>query len=185
MFDHSLSFTPEPPKDAAYWLNHLGAKVDIREGELILSEDGFLTVGESPLPYSLYINQPTNEALPIVPRSDWRGRVYRFRRQDCVTLSAEWYDHTYGTSITPYLAGVGLNLYRDLGQTGFSQHIIAVGFTKVDDSPKHADVLVYGGHGHIGICQNGTHILHHLPNKLSCVDPLDESKVMEVYRRGY
>ena len=177
------SYTPVKPQIDVFWEN-LGAKADIVQGDLVVTSDGFLTITDSPVMYSLYVDRANGTYTPIVPKDEWRGRLYRSRRKDCVTLAAEWYDKTYGTNTIQSVKSIGINKYRELGTSGFVANIESVGFSKVDDAPQHADVLVYINNAHIGVCLEGDKILHHLPNKYSCIDSLDAGQVIGVYRYG-
>lgn len=163
-------------------LSNIGKKADIVNGELVCSDNGFLTISTTPGQYTVYVNGDSYSL--IIPIEDWRGRIYRFMRQDCAMLAAEYLDQCYGTEILSYVKSVGTNLYRELGQFGFEDHLTKLGFYKVEEGYQPNDILFYILPAHIGIAQPNNKILHHLPNKLSCIDDIDKSKILGVYRYG-
>lgn len=165
--------------DPLVWSEHLGEKVNIVEGDLVLDPDGFLTVSKCVEPYNLLVQG--NQAIPICPPSDFRGRAYRFMRSDCVTLCAAWMDMANGSNLIGRISSLTARRYQNLNRFGYEDVVLEFGFTPAEDI-SHGSLLFYGSMGHIGVCIDGDKILHHPNGKFSCIDSLDESKVLKVYR---
>ena len=167
--------------DPAYWINHVGAKVDIVAGNLVLSETGFLTVSTSPQQYALYVDTWTGLVAPICPRTDYRARRYEYRKQDCITLVAEWVDNHFGLSSLAAVKAVNRVEYRNLYMTGFVQKIIDFGFQLVTNL-QVGDVVMYDGYAQCGVIVEEGKILYQVLDKFSCIDSIDSSKIQGIYR---
>lgn len=167
-----------------YWLSNLGSKVDICYGDLVISSNGFLTVSTSLDQYALYLDRSSCTATPVIPKNDYRGRVYKLRMRDCVTLTAEWLDRNTGLKAADFVKNITRAQYINLHQSGYLHLLSSLGFVSADTSPMHGDIVVYEKQIHIGICIDGDKILHHLPGKYSSIDPLEQSKILGVYRRA-
>lgn len=163
-----------------------GSKVDIVEGRLVLSDEGFLTVSRSLLPYTVYLNDFQKSVLPIVPKSEYRGHPYKLRKQDCVTLYGKWHDECFGTSL--------LNVYTEASNEKFFAYYKGDfrnwfrdnGFESVSDM-QYGDCIFYAYNDvttnkHISAYLGNGKILHHLPMLYSCVDVIKESRIVEVFR---
>lgn len=173
--------------DYQYFADKIGAKFDIVEGKLTESENGQFTVSETFGNFVIYLNKLNKTANIIVPQKAYVGRSYRLRYTDCITLFAEWLDDHYGS-------GFG-NIYTKLSNKEFYRYYTAGmglwyednGFTKVT-SPETGDSIVYEHApnviSHVGIYVGDDKILHHMPKKLSCIDSLDYSKIIGIYRYG-
>ena len=166
------------------WEGRIGDKADIVAGELVPSQDGFLTVRESLAKYSVYVDRRTNSVALIIPKEDWRGREYRFRVQDCVVLTCLWMDDYCGSETLKHARSVGRAEYLKLNEDGYDHVLEAAGYVEQDRAPIHGDLLVYRDALHVGICLDGDKILHHLPLTLSCIDDLDLKQVIKVYRHA-
>lgn len=167
-----------------YWSSNIGSKVDICEGDLVPSENGFLTVSTSLDQYSLYVDRLSETAVPVIPKSDYRGRVYKLRRSDCVTLAAEWLERNTEIKAAEFVKKISRTQYITLHDSGYLHLLSTLGFSAVDATPVHGDIIVYEKQIHIGICIDGDKILHHLPGKYSSIDRFDQSKILGVYRRA-
>lgn len=167
--------------DFYFWKNNIGLKADIKEGNVVLSEDGFLSVSNKPTQYSVYVDELRSSVSLIIPKSDYRGRLYKLFESDCVTLSAEWFDNYFKTDTLGYLSNISPEEYRRLWGAGFKDHLKTLGFVKQNKIPDKGDVIYYGRPNHIGICLGDNKILHHLPRKYSCIDEIDPTKLGDVY----
>jgi hypothetical protein len=164
------------------WEEHLGQKANLVEGVPTLDPQGFLTISKNIAPYNLLI-QGGAPPIPICPKNDFRGRNYRFMRADCVTLVAEWYDKNINTNILVNLKGLFGRTYQNLNFNGYEHIVENFGFVQKQTSvTEHGDLVFYENPRHIGVCLNSSSILHHLPNKYSCVDTLNQQKILKVYR---
>jgi hypothetical protein len=162
---------------------HIGKKVDVISGSLVVSDSGFLTILNYPANYSVYLDSTNKTVQPIVPREELRGQVYKLRTRDCVVTVAQWLDNKYNTKL--------LDVYRSASNSKFYRYYSGDfgdwfkdnGFTLVEDNSQNiGDVLFYGNYNHIGIRLENNKILHHLPHKYSSVDTIDESLIRKVYR---
>ena len=168
-----------------YFKSKLGCKFNIVGGDLVESEKGLLTVSENYSSNVIYLNKLNKTFNLVVPQKSYIGRVYSLRKLDCVTLFAEWLDDHFGSSWGNMYAKYPTREFYRYYKDGMSLWYDDNGFTKVD-TPAHGDCIVYEykpkAVSHVGICLEGTKILHHLPYKLSCIDSLDSSKIIGVYR---
>jgi len=167
--------------DAAYWIQHVGSRVDIVAGDLVLSETGFLIVATSPAQYALYVDTWTGLVAPICPRADYRARRYEYRKQDCITIVAEWVDNHFGLNSLAAVKAVNRVEYRKFYMTGFAQKIVEFGFQPVT-TVQVGDVVMYGGYAQCGVIVETGKILYQVVEKFSCIDSLDMSKVQGIYR---
>jgi hypothetical protein len=161
-----------------------GRTVDVRNGQLVLSDGGFLTLSRTPGLYSAYINDNDKTVTPIVPQSEYKGHAYKLRTRDCVSIVGRWLDENIGTDL--------LSVYRSASNQKFSRYYFGDfgewfaenGFDLVD-APQHGDVVFYeveGMRNHLGIYLDGGKILHHIPRKYSGVDDVDPALIRRVYR---
>jgi hypothetical protein len=167
-----------------YWLDHVGSKADISNGDLVISEGGWLTVSTSPTMNTVYVDSVKNIVAPVVPKEEWRGRKYRFFFRDCISLVAEWLDATYNIGAVAHVRTVTRGEYVRLNMNGYEHMLEQFGFAKVDQPCIRGDIVFYERLRHIGVCIEDGQLLHHPINKFSCVDPIDLEKVLGVYRRA-
>lgn len=166
------------------WVDHIGQRADIVNGELVLAEDGFLEITDKLKLYSLYLDRSARSAALLIPKEDWRGREYRFRVQDCVVLTCLWMDDYCGSDTLSHARRVTRAEYIELNKNGYDHILEQAGYVLQDRDPIHGDLLVYENHVHIGVCIDGDKILHHMPDKLSCIDVLDPALILKVFRHA-
>lgn len=172
------------------WNDYIGEKANIVEGNLVVDPQGFLTVSYSIAPYNLLIEN--NVATPLCPKTDFRGRAYRFMRSDCVTLVAEWYDTAIGTDFLTRLKTLFGRTYQQLNFSGYTEILESFGFVEQTTRNSETNFLIYQPQdlvfyeytNHIGVCLDTTAILHHPNGKFSCIDQIIPEKVLKVYRYG-
>jgi len=174
----------DPETTMQFWIDHVGEKADIISGCIRLAENGFLTVSKSPVVNSVYVDEVLNRFTPVVLPSDWRGRPYKFRVKDCVTLAAQWMDANYDIGAVEYVKSVNRNEYICLNLDGYMHMLQPLGFSETSSPIEVGDVVVYERQLHIGVCVEPGKILHHLPYCYSSVDTIDQSLVLKVFRRG-
>jgi cell wall-associated NlpC family hydrolase len=167
---------------------HEGSKVDIVEGQYVLSPEGFLTLSRTAGNYVAYINDSDQTITPIVPVTEYRAQQYKLRKRDCVTLVGRWLDENFGTQLLQVYTGARNSKFARYFFGDFADWFVDNGFTLVD-VPQHGDVIFYRYSdknviNHIGICIDGNKILHHMPNTYSSLDPLDPSRIIKVLRYG-
>jgi hypothetical protein len=174
----------EPETTIQFWLDNLRERADIFNGNLRLSESGFLTVSESPVLNSVYVDVVMNRFTPVVQPGDWRGRPYKFRGKDCVALAAEWLDSQYDIGAVEYVKAINRNEYIRLNLDGYLHMLQPLGFEEVSQPAEVGDIVVYIRQLHIGVCIEPGKILHHMPYLYSSIDTIDPNLVLGVFRRG-
>ncbi len=166
-------------------VDKVGMRFDIVEGELRESPSGLFLCSTTYQPYSIYLNKQTRQYSIIAPNSSYLGRKYQLRKRDCITLIAEWLDNNYSSNFSDYYYRFSNKQFVYYYKNGMSLWFEDNGFQKVNDY-QEGDCLVYKYReaviSHAGIYLNNNRILHHLPDKLSCIDAVDSSKVLGIYR---
>lgn len=158
--------------------------LDIVEGNLVLSNNGFIKISKNLVNYSLNLDHFSKVATLIVPKSDYRGKYYRLKRQDCVSLVCNFLDNNYSTNYTTYYKKLSNAKFLELYLNDLSLWFNNSKFIKVEE-PQVNDIIFYkadGNKNHIGIYLSNNKILHHLPSRLSCIDNVDYSLIGGIYR---
>lgn len=166
------------------WIGRVGERADIIEGVATPSVDGFLTVKENPALNTVYVERNAKKAQLICPKTEWRGRKYRFRFQDCVVLVARWMDANYNAGSLEFMRSISMAEYNRLNVEGYLDVIVQAGYVEQDRDPIHGDLLAYDHDKHIGVCIDGDKILHHPPNLFSSLDTLDRDRIVKVFRHA-
>ena len=168
-----------------------GKKVDIIAGELVLSEGGFLTASFTLDMYVLYVDQMREIGTVLLPKTDYRGRIYHLKKSDCVTLAIEWLDRELGIKLMPDGVQTFADKYKALSnqeflaayRNGQSSLIGSFGFRIItSEECQRGDIVIL--HNHVAVALGDDKALHHLPNKLSGIDPINWALVTGVYRHG-
>lgn len=165
------------------WLEHLGEKVDIVEGELVLSPDGFLTVSASLNMNVLLVNKWEDCVTPVVPSTEFRGRSFKYRSKDCAHLYAEWSDRKLGTSLLPVVRSMSRRDYTERTPFHLEDWLLNNGFTKVDE-PAYGDLVLLRYVNHVGAYLGDGKVLHHLKDKYSSIDTVELNELQGVYRHA-
>lgn len=167
----------------------MGERYDIVWGELVRNdESGLLEVVDTPGIHNTIHND-------IIYSRDWIGKTYTIRHSDCVTLIAEYLDVKYGTDYLRQYSTMRNREFVVYLQQGirawFDEHedfSIIEDFTQrqVDDIIIYdmLDKVDYIDNTHIGIVLEDDKILHHVPNRLSSVDAIEEDRIVGVYRNA-
>jgi proteasome lid subunit RPN8/RPN11 len=100
------------------------------------------------------------------------GRKFRWGVADCYALAADWYRAELNVILPTFTRGPGWYDEEDL----FLNHFEEAGFRQVQGQPEIGDgILMRIGSRHINHCAvyvgNGQ-LLHHLKDRLSCLDAL-------------
>lgn len=159
-----------------------GLRMDIKNGELVIAEDGFLEISTTIKPFCVLIDKMRKTFHLMVPASDYRGRHYKLRKADCVTIVLEWYEREKGYAglVEQYL-NVDHRTFLEAYKAGQNQLTTQFGFIEVDNQDAQpGDALVM--FNHVGVLLEDGSMLHHLPSKLSCVDAVNWSLVTGVFR---
>jgi hypothetical protein len=170
------------------FLNKIGKKFNVVNGEFVEDSDGILTVSTSPFNNSIYLNTLNNTWLVV---SDLLiGIPYRIARDDCATLCARYLDKHFGSKIEEKLFSLTLKEWTNYIKLGGETLIKEVGGYEVNLSQlKEKDVVSYEIEdsritSHLAVYLGNNKILHHVPNKYSSIDDIDMSKVKRVFRYG-
>jgi hypothetical protein len=163
------------------WLEHIGSKVDIVNGDLQLSDDGFLTVSTHPFLGALYVDKVSQLATPIPGRDDFRGRLFKYRTNDCATLYAEWSDHEFGTDLLAKVKSMSRKEYLERTPFNLSNWLLANGFSQVEQIER-GDLLLLNYFNHVAAYLGDDKVLHHISGKYSSIDALDSSAIIGAYR---
>lgn len=173
--------------DYEYFKNKIGSKFNIVEGELVEAENGIFTVSETYSNYVIYLNKQNKTYNLIAPLKSYIGRPYVLRKLDCVTLMFEWLGDENNKDLSSIYTKTSRKDFFKYYKEGMSLWYEDNGFLKVD-TPIRGDCIVYEykpkAVSHVGIYLGEDKFLHHLPYKLSCIDTLDRSKIIGVYRYG-
>lgn len=164
---------------------NIGNRVSIKEGQIILDPLGNLEISYQYKPYTIYLNKLTQTFNIILPRNEYIGREYQFRKADCITLVAEWLDDNFNSSFSNLYSKMTKKDFLSFYEIGLETWFIQHNFQKVN-SLMHGDIIIYAyrseTRNHAGIYLEPGKILHHMPDKLSCIDEIDESKILERFR---
>lgn len=162
-----------------------GLKVDIKAGEFVVAEDGFLEIGSLPAPYTMVVDKMRGTFSAIIPPDDYRGRKYALKKNDCVTLVLEWLLRERGIpGLLEQYAKLNNRDFMMAYRQGQRSVIERFGFYEVEvPEAQPADTLLMGSH--IMLYLGDGKMLHHLPSKLSCIDTVNWSVVTGVWRHEH
>jgi hypothetical protein len=159
--------------------NQIGKQADIVNGELVLSDSGFLEISEFPKLGSVYIDN-FNKTAQIIPlKNDFRGYVWDLYENNCVMCCARWHDNFFGTSLTKDFRGLTHQERLQVMQTGYENLIEQFGFQTIE-TPKLGCIFIYEEYNHLAILVDNDTILHHPARKFSGLDKLDSQKIIKI-----
>ena len=167
--------------DYEYFLNKLGCKFSLVQGEFVEDPNGIFTVSTEFKQYSIYLNKQTKKCTPIAPEKSYLARQYKLRRSDCVTLAFEWLDDYYKINLTQVYKNTSNKVFLKYYTAGMYLWYEDNGFQKVN-TVEIGDTLIYEYPNHIGVCIEKDRILHHLSSKYSSIDVVDYNKILGCYR---
>ncbi|NDB57409.1 hypothetical protein EB001_03050 [bacterium] len=171
------------------YVTKLGTRYDIVNGELTESPSGLFVVSEEFKDYTIYLNKLTRLVSIVAPKASYIGRQYKLRANDCARLFAEWLDNNYNTKYIDYYNKLPLREFYKYHKTGMREWFLDQKFIEIATADMQVgDCLVYRNNKevllHVGICVLPGKILHHIPQKLSCIDDINLDSVLGVYRYG-
>jgi len=172
------------------YINKIGLKYNIVEGKLVEDPDnGVFTVSTTLAYNTIYLNKFNKTAELVTHPNSWIGRTYKFRKSDCVTLAADYYDSIHNTDLSRWYKNFSHEKWFEYYKIGMSKWFTDHNFIEVPkENLKDYDFIVYSyndrAYSHIAIYLGNDKILHHLPQSLSCYDNLDRTKILGVYRYG-
>lgn len=173
--------------DYQYFKDKIGSRFDIVQGELVETLEGMFLVTDQLQNYSIYINKKEQSANLISPKSSYIGRSYGLRQADCVAICLMYLDNNHGTKFMERYKATPNKVFYQYYIKGMGLWFEENGFTKVD-TPEIGDMLVYANTpdaiSHVGVYIKPNKILHHLPNKFSCIDDIEKEKIKGIYRYG-
>jgi hypothetical protein len=172
------------------FIDKIGVRYDIIEGELKESPQGLFVVSKEFKDYVVYVNSLSLSVSIIAPRSSYLAREYKTRRSDCVALLVDWYKDNKDLDWTNDYKRTSLSQYMDYYINGVGPLFDKYGFTPLEDKTdlQISDWLVYALEdnwtSHIAMYYGNNKILQHIPNKLSSIDTLDPTRVVRAYRHA-
>jgi len=169
------------------FIDKIGTRYTITEGDLVESVTGEFVVSETFAINTLYLNRLNKTCSLITNKDSYIGKPYKLRETDCVTLVTGWLDNNLNTGYTKIYSNTSRKDLLKYLSDGMATWFEINGFTKITlDKIKVHDCIVYSYddivNNHIGVCVEDNKILHHIPKKLSCIDIIDNNKILGVYR---
>lgn len=103
----------------------------------------------------------------------FEGREFCWGVSDCYSLVRDWFIHDRGIVLPDFLRGPEFWKFRDL----FGESLSRAGFQPADGDPVPGDGLLFSIRGqgitnHCAVYMGGGQMLHHLPGRLSVVEPI-------------
>lgn len=160
---------------------HLGERVNIVEGEYVLSPTGAFLITLHFSNEAVWLT--TDGDVKCITSQPFVGRKYQIGK--CIALVCEY----LGGDILAFYNGINLKELMRLRDVSIIEWIRDDSrFKEVPlDDALIGDCLVYNYSedakgNHIGILHSEGKILHHLPGKLSCIDTFIPDKLLGVFR---
>lgn len=167
------------------YADKIGTRYTFSQGEIVEAADGEIEVSNTARLNTIFINKKDRKATLIVDPKIYIGREWRLFTSDCVSVAAEYLDDHIGTNLKRIRPRREYDKYFKEGMCQwFKDHgFIEVMATDIQTN----DVLVFDyGEGiitHVCVYLGEGKILHHMSNKYSSIDPLDDpSSVLGVFR---
>jgi len=165
-----------------------GDRLDIVMGELVRKDNGFLLASKSLGQNVVYVDKIQRTYALITPKTEYRGRNYKLKQSDCVRLVLEWLarernitSKVDGTNLLEFYARLDNRLFVDAYKRGAIAISKDFGFNEVEVSNINVGDVI-GIHNHIGVVVSEGMMLHHLPQKLSSIDPINFASITQVFR---
>lgn len=100
------------------------------------------------------------------------GRIYEVFKADCYSLVRDYMNREMGCNMPVGDIEFAKSLARQFGRTFMSTALETHGFEPVADM-QPGDMLICSSEGpeHIGVYLDGNLFLHHVPGRLSCIEP--------------
>jgi hypothetical protein len=159
--------------------NKIGSKVTISNGSLVLDDNGFLLVSNTPAPGTIFIDNFKKSAQLIPLKNDLRGVGWNLFTNNCAICCAKWHDNKFGTKLLPEFRGLTSAEKQIVMETGYDSIFKDYGFEEVSEISTGC-ILVYEFNNHLAIVIDNNTILQHLARKYSSIDPLDLTKVQKI-----
>lgn len=173
--------------DYNFFVNKLGEKFDIVNGDLVSSDTGRFMVSDIFQDNVIYLNPLTQQCFIVSDKESYVGHEYELGKNDCISLVSRWLDDHHGSNYAKYYRELPRRQLIDYMAKGMPKWFQDAGFDLIElEQLEYGDCLVYANvEGlviHIGIYLGGHKILHQLPDKLSSIDDLDRTKIVAIYR---
>jgi hypothetical protein len=159
--------------------NKVGSKVSIINGNLTVSETGFLTVSTVPIAGTVYVDHFKKSAQVLPFKNDYRGLEWNLYTNNCAICCAKWHDDKYGTYLEKEFRGLTSDQKKHVMTNGYLDIFSNYGFSEISEISVGA-ILIYEHINHLAIVIDNNTILHHLARKFSSIDQLDVSKVQKI-----
>lgn len=168
----------------------LDQRYDIVDGEFVRNDETgrFVVTDQQGVDDSIYL--PKRQLVT----SSWLGKPYRWRRQDCVSVIADYIDEIYGTTYWKQYMKTPTTLYSQCVLEGMKVWLDASDdwdrVWDLTDLQKH-DVLIVDLEGYTD--DNSPHCQLNLGDgtvfsqphmKITSIDPLDNEIIQRIYRNN-
>lgn len=175
------------PMEFKEFIDKLGLKYTITNGDLVESETGEFLVTETLGINTIYVNKLTSSVKLVYAKDSYIGRSYKLKENDCITLFTNRLDGHFNTNYRSIYEKTSRKELFKYYIEGMSLWFEDNNFIKVDPANMLLDdCIVYQfdnkSNCHVGVYIGNNNILHHMPDKLSGIDILDTSKILGVYR---
>jgi hypothetical protein len=159
--------------------SQIGKRADIINGELTLSDSGFLEITEFPKLGSIYVDN-FNKTVKVIPlKNDFRGYAWDLYENNCAMCCARWHDNFFSTQLAKAFRGLSHEERKQVIQTGYKDLIPQFGF-KVTETPQLGCIFIYEEYNHLAILVDTDTILHHPARKFSGLDKLNSEKILRI-----
>lgn len=166
----------------------VGQRWDIVEGEWVQND----TSGEFEVVDQPHVIDTIHAETGNLTTSKWVGKPWQFRRQDCISVAAEYMDDKYGTEYYKEYMSVTGPVYRQHVLNGVASYFDSHDdFYVIEDHNdiQVDDVLVYAmpdvndlSSNHIALYLGDDKVFRQPPFKMTSIDPIDRDMVIKVYR---
>lgn len=166
----------------------IGEKYTIKEGILVKDSLGEFTVTDKLIDGNIvYIG---NGKITVISNNPFIGLPYDMRYQNCVGLVASYLNTVQGSvDYIKLVKSIPIKKIIYYFNNPISPFLEELGFSLIAlEDIKPNDIIVWQYNGlatsHIGAYLGENKLLHHIPNKLSCIDTIDlnSNKVLGIFR---
>ena len=166
----------------------VGQRWDIVEGEWVQNdESGQFEVVDQP-----HVIDTIHAETGNLTHRGWVGRKWSFRKEDCISICAEYFDEAHGTQYCQEYMNVPGPKYRECVLGGINKYFDShPDFFIVEDHNdiRQYDLFVYQlfdiddlRSPHVALNIGDDKVITMLPFKLSSIDPLERDKIIRIYR---
>jgi hypothetical protein len=175
------------------FLTKLGSRCNIVKGGFVDAPDGeFLITDKLVGTNIIYVNRSIAD-FSIMSDNKFIGLDYILTTQNCAILTAKYLDYAKqdGVNYEKMMKSIPLRKLIFYFRNAVAPLLEELGFTSVPvEQIQVNDIIVWQYNttatSHMGVYLGDNKLLHHIPQRISCIDNIDLSsnKVLGVYRYG-